>query len=288
MMKRIKRLLACRRNGGFTLAEMVISCALLGILMLGIVMFVSPILDTVTSTNKSTRASNTAESIEYYISRSLRNAAYVSVFTDTNFEDLKTNASAISIIKNELLPKKDANYDLKCISIRYARDEKSDTYKYFICNETVEPSGELKTNTTPSADSMVFEPCYFDGIYPQVIMTQVMQEQDDGSEKRMPAIKIEVNVYDDPQMRKDGGSGYTGLVFSGTGYTILRNIELSQQDKTLNQPFNIVSASPMGKELGTLPVSLGSGDPTKKSQEMETYIFYVERSLATGTPTPTT
>ncbi|MDE7194888.1 MAG: prepilin-type N-terminal cleavage/methylation domain-containing protein, partial [Oscillospiraceae bacterium] len=40
MMKRIKRLLLCRKNGGFTLAEMIISCALLGILMLGIVMFV--------------------------------------------------------------------------------------------------------------------------------------------------------------------------------------------------------------------------------------------------------
>lgn len=279
-MKRIKRLFHCRRNGGFTLAEMVISCALLGILMLGIVMFVSPILDTVTSTNKSTRASNAAESIEYYISRSLRNAAYVAVLTDTNFTDVQTKASGII---SELKTKGgDTNYELKCISIRYMTDEKTGDNKYFICNEYFDGTGPLDSTATVK----VFEPCYLDGIYPQVVMTQVEQEQDDGTKKKMPAIKLEVNVYDDPQLRRDGGSGYTGLVFSGTGYTILRNIELSQQDKTLNQPFNIVSSSPIGSELGTLPVSLGSGDPDKKSQEMETYIFYVERKLAVTPTTP--
>lgn len=277
-MKRIKRLLLCRRNGGFTLAEMIISCALLGILMLGMFMFISPILDTVSTTNESTRASNAAESIEYYISRSIRNAAYISVLTDTNFTDVQTKASDIIMtLKNK---GSEANYNLKCISIRYMKDDRSQNNKYFICNESFSSGGTLDSAATVK----VFDACYFDGIYPRIILSQVQQEQDDGSKKDMPAVQINVEVFDDPQMRRDGGNGYNGLVFSGTGYTILRNIEISQQDKTLGQPFNIVSSATIGKELGTLPVSLSSGDPDDKSKEMETYIFYVERTLAT-TPT---
>ena len=128
-MKRLKRIthfLACRNKGGFTLSEVIISCALLGILMLGIVMFISPILETVKTTNSSTRASNAAESIEYYISRSIRNAAYIAVFTETNFTDVQSKASAVI---TDLKAKTDSNYNLKCISKRYAMDEKSQNYK---------------------------------------------------------------------------------------------------------------------------------------------------------------
>ena len=259
--KRIRRCLACRNKGGFTLSEVIISCALLGILMLGIVMFISPILETVSTTNASTRASNAAESIEYYISRSIRTVAYIGVFTDTGFSDVQSKASTVIA---DLNTKTDSNYNLKCISIRYAMDEKSQTYKYFICNETVESSGALKSNSTPSVDSMVFDPCYFDGIYPKVTLSRVKQEQPDGSTKDMPSVKIDVEVYDDSQM------GNMDLIFSGTGYTILRNIEISQQDKSLKQPFKV---------MDPLPNSLNPGDDTMK----ETYIYYVERTLATVT-----
>lgn len=259
--KRLRRFLAFRNKGGFTLSEVIISCALLGILMLGIVMFISPILETVNTTNASTRASNAAESIEYYISRSIRNAAYIAVFTDTNFTDVQSKASAtITDLKN----KTDSNYNLKCISIRYAMDEKSQTYKYFICSETVESSGTLKSNATPSSDSMVFDPCYFEGIYPKVVLSRVKPEQPDGSTKDMPAVKIDVEVYGDSSM------GNTDLIFSGTGYTILRNIEISQQDKSLKQPFKVIDP---------LPNPLNPGDDSMK----ETYIYYVERTLATAT-----
>lgn len=262
-LKRFRRLLACRNKGGFTLSEMIISCALLGILMLGIVMFISPILDTVSSTNQSTRASNAAESIEYYISRSIRNAAYIAVFTDTNFPDVQSKAaSTITDLRN----KADSNYSLKCISIRYAMDERSQTYKYFICNETVDGSGALKSNSPPTADSMVFDTCYFDSIYPKVSFTRVHQEQPDGSEKDMPAVEINVEVYNDSQM------GNTDLIFSGKGFTILRNIELDMQNNPTNPTFKIIEP---------LPNSLNPGDDSMK----ETYIFYVERILA-ATPTP--
>ncbi len=265
-MKRLKRIthfLACRNKGGFTLSEVIISCALLGILMLGIVMFISPILETVKTTNSSTRASNAAESIEYYISRSIRNAAYIAVFTETNFTDVQSKASAVI---TDLKAKTDSNYNLKCISIRYAMDEKSQNYKYFICSETVENSGALKSNANPSSDSMVFDPCYFDGIYPNVTLSRVKQEQPDGSLKDMPAVKINVKVYSDSKMDN------ADLVFLGEGYTILRNIEISQQDKSLKQPFKVIEP---------LPNPLNPGDNSMK----ETYIFYVERTLAASTTT---
>lgn len=280
MINKIKRRLLRRKSGGFTLAEVIISCALLGILMIGIISFMSPILEMVGDTNASTRASNASESIEYYISRSIRNAAYISVLTDTSFDDVQSSASEILTglrgIANQPEYK---DYTMKCISIRYAMDERSLTNKYFICTETVESTGLLKANNPPSRDSMVFDPCYFDGIYPKITLTQVQQEQDDGTFKDMPAVKIDVEVYDDALMRKSAPPA-NDLIFSGTGYTVLRTIELAQKSNDLK--FNIVESFPIADTLGHLPKSINPGDNTMK----ETYIFYLERSLATTPTTP--
>lgn len=291
MFKLIKRRLSKRNSGGFTLVEVVISCALLGILIVGVIMFVSPILNSVNSTNKNTRASNVAETVEYYISRSIRNAAYITVLTDTDFDEMKSCSSDIIKKIKEYNDNEGSQYSLKCISIRYAMDSRSQTYKYFICNETFD-SGVLKTNNGPDLETMVFDPCYFDGIYPEVIFEQVKTkkevEQPDGTkiETEVPAaaVKMTVNIYDSEDMKyKDD------LIFSGSGYTSLRNIDAARQASNSNLTFNILDNDNIidghEKELGNLPVKMRE---TPDADHNETYIFYVERSLATGTPTPTT
>lgn len=260
-MKKMKRLLLCRNSGGFTLAEVIISCALLGILLIGIGLFISPILSIVSDTNSSTRASNLATTVEYYISRSVRNAAFIAVYSEAEFSDTTTNSNITTDV-NEMKSFVSANssYSLKCISIRYAYDELSGTNKYFICNEKVKSDGTLdavnSNSNALSQDCLVFDTCYFDDLYLGINIEQETDAAD--STKLLPAIRVDISVYDDAAMDQNS------LVFFGQGYTTLRNIELAQNDASLQSKYKII---------GSLPTSLGTGK--------DTYIYYVERTLAT-------
>lgn len=83
---KIKRLLKARNKSGFTLVEVIISCALLAILVLGIMTFVTPVLKMVSSGQKNARATMLAETVDTYISGILRTAKMVEVFENVNYE----------------------------------------------------------------------------------------------------------------------------------------------------------------------------------------------------------
>lgn len=289
MFKLIKRRFLKRNSGGFTLVEVIISCALLGILILGVIMFVSPILNSVNSTNKNTRASNAAETVEYYISRSIRNAAYITILTNTDFEEASNSDVLAGLLEKYGLENVSGQYSLKCISIRYAMDSKSKTRKYFICNETFDTHGVLQANSGPAPDTMVFDPCYFDGIYPEVVFSPVKVtkkvKQPDGTEKDedvlTAALEMTVRVYDSEDMNGDD------MIFEGVGYTTLRNIDAAYQDANSSLGFNMLDKdnldSDSEKKLGTLPVKMRE---IADDDHRETYIFYVERKLSATPTTP--
>ena len=60
-MKKILRLLKRRNNGGFTLIEVIISCALLAILILAVMGMVTPVMSVVMSNEKNANALMIAE-----------------------------------------------------------------------------------------------------------------------------------------------------------------------------------------------------------------------------------
>ena len=273
VMKKLKRLLKRRRkNSGFTLVEMVISCGLLGILVVGITLFIAPVMKSAASNEVNVRATLLAETVNNYISRSTRNALYVKVFTNadraaaekadgaiaTN-KDLKTMQEfvngCIDTVNNQKV------YELKCISFSWENDPQTQENKYMVMNETFANSSSTKLNTTPIP---VFENCFYEGLFPEFIVEQLegtdvapaesgssSSSSDPDEKKPVPAMKITTKVYNDQNM----GSPE----FIGVGYTEFGSIK----NKTINAK---------GKYKFFLPEKLNGKDTYNT-----TFIYYVVR-----------
>lgn len=82
----LKRLLSKRNKSGFTLIEVIIAMALLGILVTGVVMFASPILTMVSNNKKNAQANMLSESINTYIMGNIRSARIVEIFAGQNLD----------------------------------------------------------------------------------------------------------------------------------------------------------------------------------------------------------
>lgn len=96
-MKKILRLLKRRNNGGFTLVEVIISCALLGILILAVMGMITPVMSVVMSNEKNANALMIAEAVEAHIDRNIKNSVYCAVFTNAG-----ANNSALGALSTDL------------------------------------------------------------------------------------------------------------------------------------------------------------------------------------------
>lgn len=278
MKKLIQRLKRSRKNSGFTLVEMVISCGLLGILVLGVTFFITPVLKSAASNEKNVRATLLAETIDNFISRSTRSAYYVQVFTNA---DRKEAYSDGAIATNEKIKTMQAFVDkcvdsegnkifeLKCISFSWTEDPQSLESKYMVMSETFQNSSSTVINPTPIP---LFEYCFYDGIFPkftaeQLYGTDTAPEEstsdsassDTSDEKKpVPALKITTEVFSNQDM--------TAAEFIGVGYTEYGTIK----NKNINAN---------GKYRFYPVVSLDSTDP-----HSTTFIYYVgRRTMASET-----
>ncbi len=100
MLKRIKRLLRKRNNGGFTLVEVIIATALLSILMLGMFGFIQPVMKSVKKKEQNARAVMLAEAVESYIFNTTKYAYYVATFSGVVRDDLKVSGGSAAPIVN--------------------------------------------------------------------------------------------------------------------------------------------------------------------------------------------
>ena len=276
-----------KRKNGYTLVEVIVASALLAVLLVGITMFIGPVMSNVASNEKSARSSNVAESVQYYISRNLRNAAFVAIFSDASMADFtdQSKISNPSLPQNQVLAKAvtgsmpdyvsnqkssggDELYVLKCMSIRKVTDAKSGDTKYFLYDEYFSSGADTLDSTKSSA---VFEQCFYEGIYMDCSFAHVQSAPSDSSSDEStpptpvtptyrPAIEIKINIFDQPAMDS------SDLIFSGKGYTELINVKNAENDKTLNLPYKVFHAA--GDDF---PKSLGTGT--------DTFIFYVVRKV---------
>lgn len=243
-MKFIKRLTSARNKAGFTLVEVIVSMALLGILCVTMTAFVGPILNSSVDTEKDVRATIIAETIDAYINRSLQNAKDVSIYTDVDTTELVQVSNDLDWFKpkfgtSALDPNK---YEVRCIALKWLEDEKTNQMKYMLTLGKVEKGVSDKYIITQ--ENRIFEDCFYDGVYPDLHIEQVTA--DDGT--NVSALKLTVDIYTDQQMNS--------LSLSGEGYTNLINI-------------NKLAASTDIK-LTTV------GTPSDGSRT-STYIFYIIR-----------
>lgn len=262
-MKRLKRLLRRKRkNSGFTLVELVISCGLLGILVLGITMFIGPVLKSVASNEKNVSATLLAQTMDEYINRSIRDSYYVAIFTDASRSQVGDNGSitkkdSIQAMKKFAADNSDI-YELKCMSFVWGEDPHSHEYKYMLMTETVKTTtGGLVTNSeTDYSKKMpqpVFEYCFYDGLFTQVEIEQLKGKagapddmasadvSDPDLEVPVPAIKNTYTV----STSQDMGA----IAFIGVGYTEFANVRADSDDnKTMKFKFYPVEDMESGEE----------------------------------------
>ena len=312
---KIFQILRKRRNSGFTLVEVIISCVLLGILILGMFSIVTPIISGVKNREQSANALMLAEAADMYINRSIQNAIYVAIFENAKPADMQQGAEGAKTIARskqmeEMLEfingsdNKDADgneiYELKCIGIRWAYDAKSQRHKYMITNErvnkttgAVDYSTNVPDTTNPGSPKsyLVFETIFYDDLFPKfgfdILETNVLDEdgnpvmEDDGVTPKMaevPAIKTTLNVYRDAEMDE--------LAPQTNNYVECINISRQQ----MSTEYKLFSKKGVKAGDGTYiadsaTVFTHAESEFNDNEQPETYIYYITRKLKTANPT---
>lgn len=264
-MKKILRTLKKRGSSGFTLVEMIVSVALLAILLGGMMLFIAPIVRSFNDTKTNLNAENVATTMEEYLTRSIRNASQVAVFSYIDADSLNNN-SAIKDKVNQMgdFCRARNNYMLKCISLRYEEG------RYVMYNEDVDLSkasgAKLKGTRTK-----VFSDCLYTDLYFTYDIRKTIN-QEYGTDSAQPmyrndAVEIVVNAYSD--------SDYTNLVFYGSGVSDLRQIRVMRtMYKGSSAEYNLTTIPENPKSDGTV-LSFSDFDDDHKN----IYVFYAVRSL---------
>ncbi|MGN1110512.1 MAG: prepilin-type N-terminal cleavage/methylation domain-containing protein [Oscillospiraceae bacterium] len=258
MLRRIKRLLRKRNNAGFTLIEVIIASALLGILMLGVFGFVQPVMASVKAKEQNARAVMLCETIESYIANSTKLAYYVQTFSGVTAADITTATTAPAPIVSEKYTgtefpdQADAslsemfscmnsvlnttNYEIRCIGMRWRTDPKTGEKKMMLTNEVVDQNtGALD----PAKSKLVFETCFYDGLYPVLEYknySNQYQVLDDAGVlvdkypaadvKMAPALEITMSIYLTPECYSTSETTRKEAMatFNGTTFADFRNI----------------------------------------------------------------
>lgn len=246
MKRRLRRLLRLRNSSGFTLVEVIVACALLGILVIGVMGFVTPVLMTVREKEKNARAFMLSDAISTYIYSATQNAYYVATFTgaatgDTtgvspkivgltyNGTEFPKTGGGLSTLKSCYDKLDKDKYEIRCIGIRWSEDKLTGEKKLMLTNEKVDTE---KLTLNPAKSKPVFEECFYTGLYPMIKFENYNSQYgdkplDDDTKKIAPGLGLIVDIYTsldcyntDSDVRKDAM-----FTMSGTSYIGFNNIK---------------------------------------------------------------
>ncbi len=278
-MKYLKRLSKWRNSSGFTLVEVVVSTALLGVLIVGILLFMTPVFGMVDNNEVNQKSERSATTMELYLSKSLRSSLFVKVFTGAKLDDINDASGAIYTDEQfkamkQFAADNSANYELRCISIKYVEDTNprnnstsNNPYKYMMYNEKVDTAFYMLDDTKTE---LVFDNCFYEDIYPKFEFSRnpvcfdadgnVIPDPDpdditNGTVKTIlyPVLEMDIDIYGDENMDISSRS------FFGKSYIEVNNIKSLQ----LNSK---------GTYMIYEPEAITDGSTYK-----DTYIFYVAR-----------
>lgn len=243
---KIKRLLKARNKSGFTLVEVIISCALLAILVLGIMSFVTPVLKMVSSGQKNARATMLAETIDTYISGVLRTAKMVEVFENVDY--VCPDTSGINMISSspsggglykidEFMRTGDnaQKYEVRALGIITKTTGDVTTQGLRIYNIELTSSfgsgADVATSFEfKSTPKVAFQDLMFEGLYPIVkLETFKAQESSTGTETDHNAsgYRISTKVYSDLKCYNASGDERDKSRLAFEGVTFFENLNFN-------------------------------------------------------------
>lgn len=307
MKIRFSRLLGKRNSAGFTLAEVIISTALLGILVVGILLFMTPVFSMTKSSEMNKKADRAATTIEHYLSKSLSNATYIKVFTNAQAADFNTSSGAIrknADMENSILPLFSdlnstfvVNYDLRCIRIAYTddgnmRNSGDDSNgdgklsKYMLFNDVINLSGPNISSSNP-----VFEAGFYEDIYPSFTIEPIKVRVDqDGRLIDVPyedwTLTAGKNLVDASGNTLKDATGVPVVVKAETTPGIELGIEVFESESmdAMSRVFEGVSYIETINIKGSAnntPANYKVFDTTNVGTGTDTFIFYVVRKPGT-------
>ncbi len=203
---KLKRLLRARNKSGFTLVEVIISCSLLAILVLGIMSFVTPVLKMLSSGQKNARATMLAETLDTYISGVLRTASVVEVFENvpiaapsTSNLSMASYGSGITNINTFMATDDNSDkYEVRALGIITKNEGDLNRQGVRVYNMDVDQSTFAAKMPTAS---LAFHDLMFEGLYPIVQVSTFLSEEDDVDESagipNAKGYKVETLVYTD-------------------------------------------------------------------------------------------
>ena len=286
MKNKLSRLLRKRNKSGFTLVEVVISTALLGILIIGVLLFMTPVFGMLDSNEAAAKSDRAMSTMETYITKTLRRASYVKIFTNADDADITSVTGDIFIdtdydkmVKFMQKPGNQDLYTLNCLSIRYEVDNNprnnsqgSTAHKYMLYNETINTTHYTLDGTK---SQLVFDESFYEDIYPEFAFSVLKVNFDASgnvipdvlppggtpipvSTTRTPGLEMEMSVYSDESMN------HVYKVFGGKSYIECTNIKSPEANPDPNNGNKIYDIA-----------TLASGK--------DIYIFYITKNLK---PTP--
>lgn len=245
-MKKLGRLLRKRNSGGFTLVEVVISTALLGILIIGVLLFMTPVFGILETNEDAAKADRAVTTIETYVSKTLRGALYIKVFTNTNASagayttaGMITNADYQEMVTFMTTGNNKDNYQLNCLSLKYVADNNprnssqgTTAQKYMLYNELVDTTNYV---LLPSSAALVFDESFYEDIYPKFEFEHLTVKFDNAGnvlteteaaadptlvdKELTPALVMNIGVYNDESMHD------VYKVFTGKSIIEVNNIK---------------------------------------------------------------
>lgn len=309
MKRKLKRLLRLRNKSGFTLVEVIIACALLGILVIGVMGFVTPVLNSVREKEKNARAYLLSEAINTYIAQTTQYAYYVVSITGAASGDTtgatpaavsasysgtefsKKSGKGLSTLKTTLNNMTDDAYEVRCIGIRWREDRINGTKKLMLTNETVD---QTKLTLDPNKSRLVFEECFYNGLYPTIRFenydNQYQIKEGDTMVDRVeakdvdiaPGLGIIVDVYTTLDCYSTDSATRNKALFNteGSCYVGFNNIKSTLMNKgdyevIPNQELNTYDAA---RAKDTSAVATVEG---KTYYSPESFIYYIVRKTKT-------
>lgn len=280
----LKRLLKMRNSSGFTLVEVILSCALLSILVLGIMTFVTPVLRMMTLGEKNARATMLAETIDTYVTGVLRTARKVEIFENVDLDTAFSGGNSLfaygpsdgglnSIQEFMAIDGNDLKYEVRCLGFvmdNVGSDESE--YGVRVVNfKKVDPT-TLQLDTTKQTDA--FGKIMYEGLYPIIKFdTFLAQNQSTGDAivgSNANGYRISTKVYSDLKC------------YSRATQAERDNSRLAFEGITFFEMVNYFKADDSGTSLVSIPASdiikVSEVQPAMDAQA-DTVLYYYPATL---------
>lgn len=305
MFKYIKRLFGKRNNAGFTLVEVVVSIALLGIMLIGVLGFTAPLLANVAEKQQDAQAVMLMEAVDSYITNSLRNAKFLKIIANVNMNDtafLGTPewAAADNDIREmaKAAAASGGEDELHCISFRWRPTGGLGERKLVLMQETVtcQTNGSYTLSATPTEvmGDAIYNKMY---IVPQFEMISSNPANPGDPKTHNIGIANVTRVYKNGDCystsysnRRASSFAYEGQSFNAL--TVISSQFVNRYDNGYKYKaydlFDAFTYNANGVQIGGYSTAgaaseIWTDDAGNEYYYPETYIFYVARNLGVTT-----